>query len=174
MKTKWIESAGGPLLLLPRKVLHLWGGFEQLEGQHLSDYDRACAETGCLGLIDVGECQGLILGDEPLRTCWYPGHSLNEGVLIGIYCADSESAAEKYFDKIDQQIFENAQFNFRVFDKPLFLFDSAMPGNTVEKMGNYLELDLVQGNYAIRSVTYNPDPRTSLLLHYLAPGSNDH
>ncbi|MBE1491331.1 Imm21 family immunity protein [Plantactinospora soyae] len=66
----WIESAGGPLVVLAAPDLPDWTGSEG------PDYDRACEVAGYLGLIEWGSAGhqriGLVIGDEPLRTTFVP------------------------------------------------------------------------------------------------------
>ena len=58
----WIESAGGPLVVLPRSLRSAWMGVAA------DDYDAACSVDGYLGLLRRPWGDALVLGDEPLRT----------------------------------------------------------------------------------------------------------
>lgn len=52
----WVESLGGPLIVVPVSVLAKWGGCSENWGEEpgiLEDYDRACAVEGWAGLLDV-------------------------------------------------------------------------------------------------------------------------
>lgn len=59
--TEWIESAGGPLVVIPRSVIAEWKGTP-------ADYEEACGVEGYLGLLRREWGDVLVLGDEPLRT----------------------------------------------------------------------------------------------------------
>ena len=68
----WVESMGGPLLVLPVSALGEWGGCTQAgmlagSGDVLDGYDRAGELDGLAGVIVVGGNggQGLVLADEP-------------------------------------------------------------------------------------------------------------
>src|SRR5258708_35074880 len=79
---RWMESNGGPLLLVSGEHLPSWEGTEspsdgrQIEaqfrwnGQGAPDtgYDRACDVKQYVGLLTIGVGQGMVLGDEPLST----------------------------------------------------------------------------------------------------------
>ena len=62
MKSEWMESTGGPLVLLPRSRAPQWLG---VEGH---DYADACAVSDYAGLLERSWGQVIVLGDEPFRT----------------------------------------------------------------------------------------------------------
>jgi len=81
----WIESNGGPLLVLPCSLLSAWRGTddpspgEKVEATFrwnpagvATDYDRACDVSDFAGVIPVGSGEALVLADEPLPTTWLP------------------------------------------------------------------------------------------------------
>jgi hypothetical protein len=77
----WVESMGGPLIAVPVSALARWHGCTQSgmtdgSGEVLDDYDRACEVEGLAGVISVGGQgdQGLVLADEPARSCYLPEH----------------------------------------------------------------------------------------------------
>src|SRR3954470_20357711 len=72
MPHKWVESDGGPLIVVPESVSQNWSGTTSLGSDTPTDYDRACVVEGYAGLIDVGECSALVLGDDPASTTFLP------------------------------------------------------------------------------------------------------
>ncbi|WP_045697992.1 Imm21 family immunity protein [Streptomyces rubellomurinus] len=76
----WVESMGGPLIVVPVSALQHWGGCTEdgmiiSDGDQPDDYDRACeveelAEV--IGLRDRGDVSALVLGDGPATTCYLP------------------------------------------------------------------------------------------------------
>src|SRR5215203_1744748 len=100
----WLESGGGPLLLIPGEYLSLWEGIDPpTDGRQIvaksrwnadnaaaTDHDRACDVADYLGLIDIGDGNGLILGDEPLPTAWLPDEIAFGGILVRWVHAESE------------------------------------------------------------------------------------
>jgi hypothetical protein len=66
----WVESGGGPLILIDSDLAKEWGGMSGTSGppESLSDYERACSIDGYLGGLTVQNGKALILGDEPMRT----------------------------------------------------------------------------------------------------------
>ncbi|WP_433417589.1 Imm21 family immunity protein [Microtetraspora malaysiensis] len=75
----WVETAGGPLIVVPKSELDHWAGVDHNDGpvETWGDYGRACAAEGYIGLVTVGAQQALVLGDEPAMTT---GHVPLSGV----------------------------------------------------------------------------------------------
>ncbi|MFE2038680.1 Imm21 family immunity protein [Streptomyces scopuliridis] len=90
----WVESMGGPLILIPVSALAAWGGSTQTgmvagDATAQDDYDRACAVDDLAGVITVGEsgAQALVLGDQPATSCYLPEHR----AFLRWLAADSEA-----------------------------------------------------------------------------------
>ncbi|MFE7525444.1 Imm21 family immunity protein [Kitasatospora sp. NPDC057542] len=74
----WVESMGGPLVVVPVSALQHWGGCTEDgviigDGDQPDDYDRACGIEGLadvIGLRGHGSASALVLGDEPATTCY--------------------------------------------------------------------------------------------------------
>ncbi|MBX3444953.1 MAG: hypothetical protein KF774_21310, partial [Planctomyces sp.] len=73
-KFRWIESGGGPLILIPAKALADWKGDSQDDESdcEFTDYGRACQVRGLVGVIDCGPRQAVVIGDAPCATTWLP------------------------------------------------------------------------------------------------------
>ncbi len=85
-RTTWVESLGGPLIIVPVSALAHWKGSAE-EADGLDDYDRACEVNALAAPLPVGEAQGLVLGDEPATTCYLPEHR----AFLRWLAADSEA-----------------------------------------------------------------------------------
>ncbi|WP_329164531.1 immunity 21 family protein [Streptomyces sp. NBC_01267] len=90
----WVESMGGPLIVVPVSALARWGGCTETgmvisDADTPDDYDRACEVDGLAGVIAVGEdgARALILADEPASTCYLPRHH----AFLRWLAADSEA-----------------------------------------------------------------------------------
>jgi hypothetical protein len=78
----WVESMGGPLIVVPVSALQYWGGCTEGgmiigDSDQPDDYDRACEVEGLaevIGLRGHGDTFALVLGDEPATTCYLPEH----------------------------------------------------------------------------------------------------
>ncbi|MEU7075804.1 Imm21 family immunity protein [Streptomyces narbonensis] len=77
----WVESMGGPLIVVPVSALASWGGGTEsglMAGDATApdDYDRACAVDDLAGVIPIDKngTQALVLADEPATSCYLPQH----------------------------------------------------------------------------------------------------
>lgn len=72
--TTWVESGGGPLVVVPETSLREWRGVDPDDMNDDDDAARACAVEGLAGVVAVGRngAQALVLGDDPASTCYVP------------------------------------------------------------------------------------------------------
>ncbi|WP_051810036.1 Imm21 family immunity protein [Actinoplanes subtropicus] len=128
----WVESMGGPLLVMPVSALGEWGGCTQEgmlagTGDVLDDYDRACELDGLAGVIAVGGKGrlGLVLADEPARTCYLPEYQTFVRWLGADCEADLVDAAK---DLLDDPAVDWEECGIWETDGPAVLMDSATAG----------------------------------------------
>ena len=178
---QWIGSEGGPLLLLPSSLLSEWEGSNTPSQGRVAiaefrygdsdapatDYDRACDVDEYLGLITVGNGLGLVLGNEPFATAWWPAQAGNGGMLVcrGYGEDDLEERINEVLMAVPADFGEDLGLRFSVPGGPLYLFDSAYSGCDVGTRTAYREIQLGAGVYSLTSGFYRPDDSTSLLLH---------
>lgn len=114
VRTRWIGTDGGPLVLVPDAKRLAWSGsfvpgtdgdftIETSRGPFAfhSDYDfanprteyeRACGINGFVGQMDVAGASALVLADEALETTWRP---LRDGGLFArVHTAEPEAYIE--------------------------------------------------------------------------------
>lgn len=171
---RWINSAGGPLILLSSEYLDAWfgcfhSGSDGLEAADdpldiRTDYGRACAVKDYLGVVEVSDGEALVLGDEPLSTAWWPLSSA-EGVLIRWVYGDDHAEIMQYLARVDDMNWTPSGITLRVSKHPLYLFDAASPGDEAD---DRLILLLDEGHYDVATGDLRPDPNTNLLLHRLS------
>lgn len=178
---KWIESAGGPLILIPDKSYNLWSGIlkrssylnnkieeaEDYLNADEADYGKACLIEDYLGVVNVGDDTALVLGDEPLRTTVF--HTVdNTPVIARWYYGETEELVENYLSTIDLNLIDNWEpsltFNFSSHRQ--ILFDSASFASMLEKENiDYLLVNIKRGDYEIWTSIYDPDEKTKLIIH---------
>jgi hypothetical protein len=129
-----------------------------------TDYDRACDIKDYTGLIPVGCGHALVLGDEPLMTCWWPSRE-NGGLLVRWVCADSEQFLQYLQGLVDVR-FTSSPHVLEVVEREHRLFDAAVPGSDVRPNAALL-VELEPGSYEVATGRFTPDSRTELLLHRL-------
>lgn len=176
----WIESAGGPLLLLDNQYLPAWLGHapaweawmdldsvglsdDQPQSSQPTDYERACQINGYVGILDVGGGQGVVLSGDWLATAWLPLNE-SEGILIRwIHGVDQAGLLQRLMPITSADWNESIGL-FRIRSQPLSLFDSAWPG---EEAPERLLVALIEGEYTIDTAIVLPDQQTELVLHRL-------
>ncbi len=153
----WIESTGGPLIVVPRACSAEWKGITN------SDYDEACGVTGYLNVLNRHWGQVLVLGDEPMSTCviqrpeglavvrWMYGPS--EGELLNVaLTADLDGLIPV----------ESLRVTLRA--EPYVILDSSDVGSRAES----IEFTLHEGVDVIRTYRVKDEAREVwLILHSL-------
>ncbi|MEV8375853.1 Imm21 family immunity protein [Kribbella sp. NPDC056861] len=128
---RWVESMGGPLIVVPVSALGNWNGCTLQgmiagEGLIVDDYDRACELVELAGVIDIGDQQGLLLGDISSPSCYLAEHK----VFVRWDGADS---AEQLFEATERLLAdENTAWDdcgVWETDGPAVLMDSAEAGS---------------------------------------------
>ncbi len=167
MTAKWVESAGGPLIPLPRPLLSSWGGCppdcdDVLDPRH--DYGRACQVHAWLEEIPVGSGVGIIVDGDPLSTAWFPRVDGESGFLVRWLFAPNEEHVLKVIESLSQVTFGDPLMTLEVGGEALALFDSVLPGDQAEE-SDYVDIHLPRGVYTISTAEFKPDPRTLLIVH---------
>jgi Immunity protein 21 len=154
---KWIETTGGPLVVLPHNQLENWNGIE-------GDYQRACEIDGYLGLIEVGGTIGVVLGDEPMRTTI--SNDNNSTAYIIRWCfAPNEKIVLEEIHRIGDFKFPKSN-EFMPIDSSLVVFDSSLVGNKIPD-SDKLSIDLIPGKYEVSTCLHKPDSTMFLVVHRL-------
>jgi hypothetical protein len=153
---KIIDSNGGPLIMLERKLLPYWGGDDNTGGvtpqrldrvtlESLSDYDRASEIRGWIAPLQVRDRRGVVFWGDRL------GLGLereNDRVFFAIrpfYEIENLQDHIK-FVKENSNVFKN-DFEILFSHGNAIVFDSAFPG--VEIHGDYLEIETLPGIYEV-------------------------
>jgi hypothetical protein len=183
---QWMESNGGPLLLVPGEHRLAWEGIEPprdgppIEARFrwngpdepATDYDRACNVKGYVGQIEIGAGYGLVLGDYPTGTAWLAFHNTEDdgdavgGILIRWMHANSEADVLSAIQHVPDELWHDDGLTLEVGSQPLYLFDSAFAGDDLAG-DDHLLIHLPTGEYAIATAEYEPDRDTAVVLHRL-------
>jgi len=174
----WISSEGGPLLVLPRSLVPAWGGIDAPDdavpvfesGTFVTEYDRACAVDDYLGLIPVANGRGLVLGAEPMLTTWLPdaAHPDMGGILVRWVYAESFDSVYQHLQVLPPDLWSSSGLSFDVPDDLLCVFDATLSRDEVDS--HYLPIHLVPHVYDLWTAEYQPEQRTSLILHRFNAG----
>jgi hypothetical protein len=162
----WITSLGGPLILVPESVCQHWNGAPRDWPDSEGDYGRACAVDGYIGLIGVGPHHALVLGDDPARTTFHPGHSL----LIRTIAIDDDTDLDAILDRILPTIAWEEQLTWDV-PGPVMLFDSVCSYGQVTEAGeDHLRINLAADRHTVRAAHITiPDEAWLILIQLTGP-----
>lgn len=138
----WATTEGGPLILIDRPRLHAWEGADEPSGGRVveaqfrwsgqadaaaTDYDRACDVVGALGVIPVGDGQGLVLrGDEPDPATWLALGTGRVLLVRPVYYPDDDSDENilRIAATAPEDIWGEEPYTLDL-DGPVYVFDSA-------------------------------------------------
>ncbi|MEV0645159.1 Imm21 family immunity protein [Phytomonospora sp. NPDC050363] len=170
----WVDSLGGPLIVLPATLLPDWRGSaaEDEPADADDDYERACAVDEYAAAIPVGDGEGLVLGDEPAMTCYLPEHR----AFLRWIAADSETdlfarAAEVLADPTATW----QDCGMWATDGPAVLMDSVYAGPELATRDTFGDLPaqatvpVPSGRWSVRVATDDRAPHTWLVLVRLDP-----
>src|SRR5262245_33182913 len=131
---QWMDSNGGPLLLVPGEYRSAWEGIEpprdgrQVEAhfrwngpdEPATDYDRACDVNDYSAQIDIGAGHGLVLGGYPTGTAWLAFDSTEDvgetvgGILIRWMHANSEAEILSALHQIPDELWQDDGLTLQV------------------------------------------------------------
>jgi hypothetical protein len=176
MRLQWIETAGGPHLVLPERYAAAWEGcsapsggrvveatFRCDPGGSATDYDRACSVEGWIGVIPVGRGQALALTGDDTQTAYYRTARGQHFLLRWIY-AESETELLDYFDDVRCRSTAEHELEWRHPGGKVLLMDSGdRPGHWLVKPS---EFRLPRGRYRVLTF-YSAGESNGLIFHEL-------
>ncbi|MGJ4993458.1 Imm21 family immunity protein [Bradyrhizobium sp. HKCCYLS3077] len=154
----WVETTGGPHLLIPAECVSDWRGIEGWSDHDdpadQSDYARACRVTNWLGAINCGQGVAVVLSGDAGDVAWYAEDrddggflvqwiGVNDEGLIGPALQTSQLRAD-----LDGPEAERLEFETGV-SGVMWLIDAADSGE--DRRSNHLTLALRRGRYCARA-----------------------
>jgi Immunity protein 21 len=161
---QWVSSLGGPLILMEECLLPFWLGDDSSKKfMNLpSDYERACEVIDYLQIISIGDKSGLILGDLPSDTSYFPSDSKNEFLLVRWIGADSGEQIENVLNAFSvEQEWEDSGVTISFESRNLVLFDSVFSG---QNLFDSLVIEIEVGAYNISTLSYKPNDSIEIFL----------
>jgi hypothetical protein len=179
---KWVSTNGGPLVIIPVEIAHLWrgdGGLGLPNGdlslvwetvKTRTDYGRACGIEDYLGVLQVGPGRCLVFGDEPLATAFLP--TQDGGIFVRWVHADQEEDVLRAVRAVPESLWNRFPETIEVGSGGLLLFDSACPSDDLrpplaEGIYSWMPVPVPSGIYEIDTADYEPDDHTRVILHRL-------
>lgn len=152
----WINSAGGPFVVMEEGKASLWKG---VNGSS-SDYDLACQTSDYVEKLYLHDTEILVLGDEPLQTAI--AFSDDRQLIVRWKWADSEPDVQNAIEKID---FDTVHFIEKITvdwkSQPLVIFNAADEFDPAQ----CLEFSTRENKAKISTFIHQPTSTTSLLVH---------
>ncbi|HLH98514.1 MAG TPA: Imm21 family immunity protein [Xanthobacteraceae bacterium] len=155
---KFIDSNGGPLVMLERDLLPLWKGDDGasvrqavgLISEVQTDYQRACAIPGWIGKIEVDDDRYGIVFWGDLLGLGYVKNNDGSVLIVRPYC-DIEDIYNHIMIANNNARALRKDFDIRIECRKSVIFDSAFPGEEI--LSDCLHLDLSPGRY--EALTYS-------------------
>lgn len=169
-RLKWLETLGGPHLLVSTESLRSWNGleraFDHLSSEDISDYARACRIKNWVGMIEVGESNALVLSGDAGAISWISNSDSIGGLLVQWIGADSEQQILEGIENgsvLNCLTDSNAErLIYSVNGSGLmYLIDSVDSGKDLRQP--YINIDMTAGEYLVES-GYFEDPDLMLIV----------
>jgi hypothetical protein len=120
-KLNWTESAGGPLVMMPRSKALSWKGVEN------GDYEEACQVEDYTGIIARTWGDVIVLNDEPLRTACLVRHD-GVAVIRWMYAPSEKILLEVALALKMNEHQAAERLKIRLLNEPYVIFDSGRDG----------------------------------------------
>ena len=163
-RLEWVESAGGPLILVARAQLRAWGGADHPE-KGPTDYARAASIGGNAGSIPVGGADALVLCGEPLPTAWWQPDMLSAGMFVRWIAAYRELDILRTLSQIPDDAFQPSAVKLSLRQSEYLLFDAAMPGDDILTPSAAVTIE--PGDYRVDTTEAVGPNRAELMIHRL-------
>jgi hypothetical protein len=161
---QWLDTGGGPYVLVRQADLGAWGGIRSNGG--VSDFARACDVDDYIGIIDLDEDRALVLGDDPFPTAFMPAPALGGGYFLRWLWGDDEEDAVSAVHRLRPEDWTAEDLVFDAGDGRLSLFDSVHPGESAPRR---LDIRMGPGRYAVATANVQPHPNLCLMVHRFIP-----
>ena len=147
----FIETEGGPFILLPMELKKSWNGTGDEDEDIPSDYDKAEKFVTTIGVLAVGEGQALVLGNAEVTAFW----SLEDGgVFIQRVMGDEDADVIAVVEQAlsETRGWKKTRLSFDPGAGKLALFDSAYSYEDADE-DERLKIALAPGRYGVETRT---------------------
>jgi hypothetical protein len=172
-----IESLGGPLICMERRLADQWRGNEGLSATPdalmtgaQTDYDCASFLMGrrYLAVLRLAHGAALVLGDRPMITGSWKNR-FDQVIIWRVSFADPDDDEQSLLTSLPEEAFSNpvetVEFSFNSQD--IIIFDSVWPGN--EAKLQFVQFEITSGRYLVSTHVVRPVPTMELVLHRFCP-----
>lgn len=164
---KWVECDAGPHILLEKRLIASWGGVNKSSNKRIvyarvgyeeendsaTDYDMACDIDDYIGLISVGDGNGIVIADDVPRSTWIAADDQKGGYLVILNYIEEGTSDNTIINKIREareECFEPTDLKLSVQDNTLYLF--AACDSEPNWIYGFLEIQIEPGTYSIDTI----------------------
>lgn len=142
----YIETEGGPFILLPLELKKSWNGTGDEDEGIPSDYEKATQLVTKIGVLELGGGEALVLGDPEVTAYW----ALDDGgVFIQRIIGDDDDVVASVVDQaLEGKDWTRLPFNFNSGKGKLALFDAAYSYQDSDE-DERLKISLSPGTYQV-------------------------
>ncbi|MFE1790671.1 Imm21 family immunity protein [Streptomyces sp. NPDC059525] len=161
MTLRWLETEGGPFVVVPHTWLPHWS-------RKVGAYDRACAVMDFVGVFALPSgAEALVLEDEPLPTA-YPLsiRSSSAGATRRARMVSPTSSGQAFPPPSGRKA--RPALNTSGTSGAFVMFDAAYGGTEAGTLTDSAVLGLAGGPYRVDSASTDPDDLRSFRMHRFA------
>ena len=168
MPIHWIESNGGPYILMGIRAASMWRATHGISVESrdgcVDDYQCVCGIGGYAGVMHSGDNAILVIDDLPNDLAVYLNTD-SEAVFVKWIGAESEEKIWAALDAEKELSFKRLDFELQITESELVIFDSS---DLLDDAGeNKLYLNLLPGFYSVEVLDYEPHDEMMLQLFRL-------
>lgn len=160
---------GGPHIILPFVLRSCWKGYEgqenPLDTSH--DYGRACAIEESFAFIQVGDGQGLVLGQSPPMVAVLPKSS-SKATVIDLFILRSWSSMDLDFlldETLKKAELKNTGKSWDIQDNQLGMYYAG--DNPLEPIAGEIRIPCQNGAYELWTFNYKSEIGEVLMIRLL-------
>lgn len=162
-RIQWLDTGGGPFVLLSSSTLPEWGGVRGAGDPN--EFERACDVSNYIGSIAFADSEVLVLGDDPFPTAFLASPAFGGGYIIRMLWGDDMEKASAAAHKLPAEAWTTESLVFDAGRGGLVLFDAAHSGIHAP---HRIDVPLGPGRYAVATADWEDDSMC-LLIHRLLP-----
>lgn len=161
----WLDTGGGPFVLIQSKAAALWRGLRNVELD--SDFDRACDVEDYLDLVPFPGGDALVLADAPFPTAVLAGPTFGGVYLIRRLWGDEDDQATlDAVHDLRADTWNTESLVFDAGDGDCRLFDAVHPGGAAPET---LHFQIAPGRHSIQTADVQEEEALCLMVHRLVP-----
>lgn len=149
----WIESDGGPHILIERKFLHIWKGENDSAFQEsMRYYEQAGLIDDYIGELKIGSGKCIIISEDVPASTWITKKDTSGTIVVANYIgkAITYDILSTEINNIPDYKYEETGLIYDVSDNELYLFPAC--DLCVDWVYKFCKVNLLPGKYKIRLI----------------------